>query len=70
VPHYASEWPWLRYAAEDLARALEHAQPGTAVETRVSTLVTDPWTVRIASAPAEPPAGPRSDRPDPDAPSA
>ncbi|MBN0042382.1 Nif3-like dinuclear metal center hexameric protein [Cellulosimicrobium cellulans] len=70
VPHYASEWPWLRYAAEDLARALARAHPGTSVETRVSTLVTDPWTARISSAPAEPPADPRPDRPDPDAPSA
>lgn len=47
VPHYASEWPWLRYAAEDLEREL--ARSGAAVETRVSTLVTDPWTARIAS---------------------
>jgi dinuclear metal center YbgI/SA1388 family protein len=48
VPHFASEWPWLRYAAEDLARAL----PAGGVETRVSTIVTDPWTARIASAPS------------------
>ncbi|ARU53482.1 Nif3-like dinuclear metal center hexameric protein [Cellulosimicrobium cellulans] len=61
VPHYASEWPWLRYAAEDLARVLARAQPGTVVETRVSTLVTDPWTARIASVPADPPADPRAD---------
>ncbi|MFD5331874.1 Nif3-like dinuclear metal center hexameric protein [Cellulosimicrobium cellulans] len=66
VPHYASEWPWLRYAAEDLARALAHAQPGTVVETRVSTLVTDPWTARIASVPTNRPAEPAA-RPDPDA---
>lgn len=40
--HYASEWPWLAKAAEALARDL-----GT-VETRVSTLVTDPWTGHVA----------------------
>ncbi|WP_454043556.1 Nif3-like dinuclear metal center hexameric protein [Cellulosimicrobium sp. Marseille-Q8652] len=49
VPHFASEWPWLRYAAEDLARAL--AARGEQVETRVSTTVTDPWTARLPSAP-------------------
>jgi len=57
VPHYASEWPWLRYAAEDLEREL--ARSGAAVETRVSTLVTDPWTARIASPGRDPgPAAP------------
>jgi len=47
VAHFASEWPWLRYAA----RALEQdaASAGTTVETRVSTLSTDPWTGRVAS---------------------
>lgn len=49
VPHFASEWPWLRYAAEDLARAL--AARGEHVETRVSTTATDPWTARVPSAP-------------------
>jgi len=52
VPHFASEWPWLRYAAEDLARAL--AARGEQAETRVSTTVTDPWTVRLPSAPPAP----------------
>lgn len=55
VPHYASEWPWLRYAAEDLVRALAQSSgrsSAAGVETRVSTLVTDPWTARIASVPA------------------
>ncbi|MBD8077511.1 Nif3-like dinuclear metal center hexameric protein [Cellulosimicrobium arenosum] len=52
VPHFASEWPWLRYAAQDLVRAL--AERGTSVETRVSTTVTDPWTARFASAPPPP----------------
>lgn len=36
VAHYASEWPWLELAAALVA--------GGTVETRVSTLVTDPWT--------------------------
>lgn len=45
VAHFASEWPWLRYAAEDLAARLG---PGT-VTTRVSALDTDPWTTRVAS---------------------
>ena len=36
VAHYASEWPWLSVAAALLA--------GGTVETRVSTIVTDPWT--------------------------
>lgn len=45
--HYASEWPWLAYAAEDLTAAL--AADGLAVETLVSDLVTDPWTGRLPS---------------------
>ena len=36
VAHFASEWPWLSMAAGLLA--------GGTVETRVSTIVTDPWT--------------------------
>ncbi|MBE1875401.1 Nif3-like dinuclear metal center hexameric protein [Myceligenerans pegani] len=41
--HFASEWPWLAYAAEDLAAGLASGGlPG--VETRVSDIVTDPWT--------------------------
>ena len=34
--HWATEWPWLTQAA---------AVIGTTVETSVSTIVTDPWTV-------------------------
>ena len=51
VAHFASEWPWLAHAA----RALEQdaAAAGTTVETRVSTVSTDPWTGRVAS--PEPP---------------
>ncbi|MFJ3405273.1 Nif3-like dinuclear metal center hexameric protein [Promicromonospora sp. NPDC090134] len=45
--HYASEWPWLRYAVEDLAAVL--ATDDLAVEARVSELVTDPWTGQIPS---------------------
>jgi dinuclear metal center YbgI/SA1388 family protein len=36
--HWATEWPWLAQAAEMLATA-------ATVETTVSTIVTDPWTV-------------------------
>ncbi|WP_035849689.1 Nif3-like dinuclear metal center hexameric protein [Kitasatospora azatica] len=40
--HWATEWPWLNLAARDLgAAATRH---GWQLETRVSTLVTDPWT--------------------------
>ena len=45
VAHFASEWPWLAYAADDLTARLAE---GT-VTTKVSTLVTDPWTARVAS---------------------
>ncbi len=47
VAHWASEWPWLAVAAERLHRKL--AVAGTTVETRVSTLRTDPWTVRAST---------------------
>lgn len=40
VAHYASEWPWLAVAATLLA--------GGTVETRVSTIVTDPWTAHTS----------------------
>lgn len=45
--HYASEWPWLRYAVEDLGAAL--AARGLVIEARVSEIVTDPWTGRVPS---------------------
>lgn len=45
--HYASEWPWLRYAVEDLGAAL--AGDGLAIEARVSEIVTDPWTGQVPS---------------------
>ncbi|MEL7974648.1 Nif3-like dinuclear metal center hexameric protein [Isoptericola sp. F-RaC21] len=57
VAHFASEWPWLAYAAEDVVARLggrpggvtgEGSGEGT-VTTRVSTIGTDPWTARVAS---------------------
>ena len=36
--HWATEWPWLRDAAELVGK--------TNVETRISTAVTDAWTFR------------------------
>jgi dinuclear metal center YbgI/SA1388 family protein len=49
VAHSASERPWLARAAARLAEDVAAAQ-GTTVETRVSSLSTDPWTARLASA--------------------
>lgn len=43
--HFASEWPWLARAAQRLVADL--AAVGATVETRVSTLCTDPWTARV-----------------------
>lgn len=40
LSHYASEWVWLRSAAEELANA-------ASVEAIVSTIRTDPWTARF-----------------------
>lgn len=45
--HFASEWPWLGYAADDLVH--DCASDGTTVVTRVSVLRTDPWTARFGS---------------------
>jgi dinuclear metal center YbgI/SA1388 family protein len=43
--HWATEWPWLPVAARNLVDALERQGLAAAtVETRVSTLVTDPVT--------------------------
>lgn len=50
VAHTAGEWPWLARVAALLAEDCL-AQHGTTVETRVSTLSTDPWTTRIPSDP-------------------
>ncbi|MFT9008073.1 MAG: Nif3-like dinuclear metal center hexameric protein [Bifidobacterium sp.] len=46
TPHSAIERLWLDYAATDLKDALRRRQLH-AVETRVSTLNTDPWNLRI-----------------------
>lgn len=46
LAHFASEWPWLAYAAAALEADV--AATGTTVETRVSTRRTDPWTGRAA----------------------
>jgi dinuclear metal center YbgI/SA1388 family protein len=42
VAHWAAEWTWLPVVRARLAAAL-----GDTVETRVSTLVTDPWEFRL-----------------------
>ncbi len=44
VAHWAAEWLWLPVVADKVARAAQEA--GDTVDTRVSTLVTDPWTSR------------------------
>ena len=44
VAHWAAEWTWLPVVADKVARAVRDA--GDTVVTRVSTLVTDPWTSR------------------------
>ena len=49
--HFASEWPWLAYAAEDLVH--DCTADGTTVVTRVSVLRTDPWTARFGSPDAD-----------------
>jgi len=51
--HFASEWPWLPLAAQRLTDAL--ADRGTTVETRVSTVVTDPWSALVTADPKEQP---------------
>ncbi|WP_405057558.1 Nif3-like dinuclear metal center hexameric protein [Kribbella sp. NBC_01505] len=45
VAHWASEWPWLRDAERLLGKSL--AAQGSTVETHISTLVTDAWTLRL-----------------------
>jgi len=54
VPHWAAEWTWLPVVAERLAAALGGTGDGAGgvtgddtVETRISTIVTDPWTLRL-----------------------
>ena len=45
VTHWASEWPWLPQAADRLRARL--AERGTTVETHVSRICTDPWSVHV-----------------------
>lgn len=47
VSHWASEWPWLEQAASLLAADLG----GAAVQMRVSTTCTDPWTLHAETLP-------------------
>ncbi len=48
VAHWAAEWTWLPVVDRKLAAALAERTGGNAtVETRVSTIVTDPWTFRV-----------------------
>jgi dinuclear metal center YbgI/SA1388 family protein len=42
VAHWAAEWTWLPVVARRVAGALRDT-----VETRVSTICTDPWTARV-----------------------
>lgn len=53
VPHWAAEWTWLPVAAASLVDALSGAS-GATVETRVSTIVTDPWTHVVPNARSRP----------------
>ncbi len=45
VAHWSAEWTWLPVARTEVDRAA--AERGYTVETRVSTIVTDPWTFRV-----------------------
>ena len=42
VAHWAAEWTWLPVVQARLAEAM-----GATVESRVSTIATDPWTFRV-----------------------
>jgi putative NIF3 family GTP cyclohydrolase 1 type 2 len=42
VPHWAAEWTWLPVASTALTERLQ------GVETKVSTIVTDPWTSHVS----------------------
>jgi len=45
VAHWAAEWTWLPVVEAKLRDATR--ERGATVETRVSTVVTDPWTFRV-----------------------
>jgi putative NIF3 family GTP cyclohydrolase 1 type 2 len=49
VAHWASEWPWLADAERLLLDGLaaQGSTPGSTVDTHISTLCTDAWTLRI-----------------------
>ena len=51
VAHWAAEWTWLPVVERRLVEALttvgDLTLEGDTVETRVSTMCTDPWTLRI-----------------------
>lgn len=46
VAHWAAEWTWLPVVAARVAEALVAEGTGDTVETRVSTIRTDPWRFR------------------------
>ncbi|NPD06661.1 Nif3-like dinuclear metal center hexameric protein [Nocardioides sp. zg-1308] len=56
VAHWAAEWTWLPVVEARLRRAL-----GDRVETRVSTLCTDPWTFRPGSHESSPQSSPKQE---------
>jgi dinuclear metal center YbgI/SA1388 family protein len=45
VAHWAAEWTWLPVVEQKLLDGVR--EQGATVETRVSTVVTDPWTFRV-----------------------
>jgi dinuclear metal center YbgI/SA1388 family protein len=45
VAHWAAEWTWLPVVERKLTAAVR--ERGDTVETRVSAVVTDPWTFRV-----------------------
>jgi putative NIF3 family GTP cyclohydrolase 1 type 2 len=45
VAHWAAEWTWLPVAQAEVDRAA--GERGYRLDTRVSTIVTDPWTFRV-----------------------
>jgi dinuclear metal center YbgI/SA1388 family protein len=47
VAHWAAEWTWLPVVERRLRAALNDGDAGDTVETRVSTICTDPWQFRI-----------------------
>jgi dinuclear metal center YbgI/SA1388 family protein len=53
--HWATEWPWLAHAAEQVRRAL--AEEGTTVEVAVSRQCTDPWRYATGGLGTEPGPG-------------